>query len=139
MPRYSIHSVMNAWTSVCTELQSRTCLLHMTTPSPCFHQQIKRSDRQKKTKAKQANNQSVNINLQGWSYYAKKKIKIYFKKIIETSRASTERCCRQLLLQFLAGFKKRSNNRDVLLKFSHRREEDVQDDEEEKEEETLTH
>ena len=93
----------------------------------------------KKSKTKQANNQSVNINLQGWLYYANKKIKIYFKKIIETSRASTERCCRQLLLQFLAGFKKRSNNRDVLLKFSHRREEDVQDDEEEKEEETLTH
>ena len=93
----------------------------------------------KKSKTKQANNQSVNINLQGWSYYANKKIKIYFKKIIETSRASTERCCRQLLLQFHAGFKKRSNNRDVLLKFSHRREEDVQDDEEEKEEETLTH
>ena len=41
MPRYSMHSVMNVSTSVCTELQSRTCLLHMTTPSPCFHQQIK--------------------------------------------------------------------------------------------------
>ena len=45
-----MHSVMNVSTSVCTELQSRTCLLHMTTPSPCFHQQIKRSDQQKKTK-----------------------------------------------------------------------------------------
>ena len=33
------------------------------------------------------------------------------------------------------GFKKRSNNRDVLLKFSHRREEDEDEEEEEEEEE----
>ena len=44
---------MNTEVHVCAELQSGTCLLHMTIatrPSPCFHQQVKRSNQPKKKK-----------------------------------------------------------------------------------------